>query len=101
MINEINKMLKTVADTTIELENKIIEYLGEDVCVDIINVDYESFTLEIGNAKLYKSVTFDYIVLLDEVEVYYCNCDNTIFTKIFKTISDALKDIKEFLNKEE
>lgn len=101
MVDDINKMLKIVADATTELENKIIEYLGKDICVDIINVDYNSFALEIANKKLYKEVTFDYHVLMDSIIIYYCNWDSTTFTKNFKTISDAFEDIKEFLNKEE
>ena len=101
MINDINKMLGVVADAMTELENKIIKYLGKDICVDITDVDYESFSLEIANKELYKEVTFDYHVLMDSITIYYCDWDSTTFTKNFKTISDAFEDIKEFLNEKE
>lgn len=101
MINKINKMLKTVADATTELENKISEYLGNNIEVEIEDIDYESCNIITKNAELYKKVIFSYHVLLDNyITPVYVNSDNTTDYKKFNTLSDALEDIKEFLNKE-
>lgn len=105
MINEINKMLKTVADATTELKNKInkiTEYLGDNIEVEIENIDdYVSCNIITKNAKLYKKVIFIYHVLLDNyITPVYVNSDNTTDYKKFNALSDALYDIKEFLNKE-
>lgn len=102
MINEINKMLKTVADATTELENKITEYLGDNIEVDVDNIDYESFRIIMSNPETHRIAIFDYHVLMDSIKIdYYDYYDNISFIKNLTTINEVLEDIKEFLKKEE
>lgn len=102
MIENINKMLEIVADATTELENKISKYLGDNIEVDIENIDYESCTIITKNAELKKKVVFSYHVLLDNyITPVYIDSDNTSDHKKFYSLSVALGDIKKFLNEEE
>lgn len=101
MINEINKMLKVVADATTQVEDKIFDYFDNiDIYVEIENIDYESCSIIIKNIELYRKVIISYHKLLDSINVFYVNNNNSTYDKDFNNWSDVLEDIKKFLNEE-
>ena len=105
MVNDINKMLKVVASATENLEDKISDCLDNaDICIDIENIDYESCVIIIKNIEPYepcKRAIINYHKLSDYINMLYVNDDNSTYEKDFNNLSDALEDIKEFLNKKE
>ena len=99
---DINKMLDVVADETTNLEDKIFDcFDNDDIYVEIENIDYESCVITIKNTKLCKKVIINYHKLLDSINVFYVNDNNSTYDKDFNNWSDVLKDTQKFLNKEE
>lgn len=102
MIDEINKMLKIVADATTQVEDKIFGcFDNADIYVEIENIDYESCVIIIQNIELWKKAIINYHKLLDSINVFYVNNNNSTYDKDFNNWSDVLEDIKEFLNEED
>lgn len=98
---DVNKMLDVVADETTNLEDKIFDcFDNDDIYVEIEDIDYESCVITIKNIELCKRVIINYHKLLDSINVFYVDNNNSTCEKDFKDLSEVLKDTKEFLNKE-